>query len=79
MFSKFVIIIKRNFLLWEKETKNQEEVRLIMVAMVKEDLEKVPNLINPLKAKKLKKQKRPNFLRSFYIVDQLSLFKQTTK
>ncbi len=78
MFSKFVIIIKRNFLLWEKETKNQEEVRLIMVAMVKEDLKKVPNLINPLKAKKLK-TKRPNFLRSFYIVDQLSLFKQTTK
>lgn len=39
-----------------------------MVAMVKEDLEKVPNLINPLKAKKLKNKKTEIFFGLFCVL-----------
>lgn len=77
VFSKFVI--NKYILLWEKETKNQEEEKSIPEVMVKEDLKKPQNLLQ-LQKKNLKnnqnKKDRRSFLRSFFMKIKLIIYLQ---
>lgn len=72
VFPKFVITTN-TLLLWEREIRNQEEVRLIPEITGKEDLEKLQNLLQHRKIKlKNKNSKKAGEIFSGLFYDKLN-------